>query len=81
MSENRFKIDKFYNVIISKDVFNHIDDIYNTISILNGLLNTKGKIIIANRERNSDIKNKIINALETLNYEISTECHTKKVRK
>lgn len=62
-----------YDVIISKDVFNHIDDIYNTISILNGLLNTEGKIIIANRERNSDIKNKIINALETLNYGISTE--------
>ncbi|MDP2846188.1 MAG: hypothetical protein Q8N79_09000 [Candidatus Methanoperedens sp.] len=36
----------------------------------------KGKIVIANRERNSNIKNKIINALETLNYEISTEYHS-----
>ena len=36
---------------------------------------------IANRERNSNIKNKIINALETLNYEISKEYHSFKPSK
>lgn len=64
-----------YDVIISKDVFNHIEDIHKTISRLNDLLNPKGKLIIANREREQNVKVEIVNALETMNYEISTEYH------
>ncbi len=65
-----------YEVIISKDVFNHIEDICKTISKLNDLLNPKGTLIIANRERKQNVNDEIVNALKTLNYEITTEYHS-----
>ncbi|MEA1895973.1 MAG: class I SAM-dependent methyltransferase [Euryarchaeota archaeon] len=40
-----------YDVIISKGVFNHIDDVHKTVSRLNDLLNPYGMLIITNRER------------------------------
>ena len=70
-----------YNVIISKDVFNHIEDIHKTISRLNDLLNPKGMFIIANREREQNVKDEIVNTLETMNFEISTEYHSFKPTK
>ncbi|NJD76817.1 MAG: class I SAM-dependent methyltransferase [Candidatus Methanoperedens sp.] len=70
-----------YDVIISKDVFNHIKNIPLTISRLNDLLNSKGNLIIANREREQNTKDEIVKTLETLNYEISTEYHSFKPTK
>lgn len=70
-----------YDVIISKDVFNHIADIRKTILRVNGLLNTKGTVIIANRERSQDTKKEIVNALESLGYEVSAEYYTFKPTK
>lgn len=70
-----------YDVIISKDVFNHITNIHRTISRLNDLLNSKGKLIIANREREQNIKDEIVKTLETMNYEISTEYYSFKPTK
>jgi len=64
-----------YDVIVSKDVFNHIDDIHQTISRLNELLNPKGMLVVANREREGKVKNEIVNTLETMDYEILTEYH------
>ena len=65
-----------YDVIVSKDVFNHIKDIPKTISRLNDLLNPNGTLIITNRERKQNVKDEIVNTLETMNYEISTEYHS-----
>jgi trans-aconitate methyltransferase len=70
-----------YDVIVSKDVFNHIDDIHHTISRLNDLLNPKGTLVIANRERERKIKDEIVSTLETMSYEISTEYHSFKPTK
>lgn len=70
-----------YDVIVSKDVFNHIDDIHQTISRLNHLLNPNGKLVIANRERERKVKDEIISALETMGYETSTEYHSFKPTK
>ncbi|MHB8119644.1 MAG: class I SAM-dependent methyltransferase [Methanothrix sp.] len=70
-----------YDVIISKDVFNHIGDIRKTISKLNDLLNPKGMLIITNRERKQNVKDEIIKTLEILNYKISTESHSFKPTK
>ena len=70
-----------YDVIVSKDVFNHIDDIHQTISRLNDLLNPKGLLVIANRERERKVKDEIVSTLETMGYEISTEYHSFKPTK
>ncbi len=70
-----------YDVIVSKDVFNHIDDIHQTISRLNDLLNSNGLFIIANRERKPKVKDEIVNTLETMGYEISTKYHSFKPTK
>ncbi len=64
-----------YDVIISKDVFNHIKDIHKTISRLNDLLNPEGMLIIANRKRERNLKDEIVDTLKTMDYEISTESY------
>lgn len=61
-----------YDIIISKDVFNHIENIPKTISKLNDLLNYNGMLIITNRERNSDLE-KIVNILNAMNYKTVIE--------
>ncbi|VVB87692.1 Trans-aconitate 2-methyltransferase [uncultured archaeon] len=70
-----------YDVIISKDVFNHIYDIHKTISRLNDLLNPYGVLIITNKDRKQNVKDEIVNILETMNYEISIEFHSFKPTK
>jgi len=70
-----------YNVVVSKDVFNHIDDVHQILSRLNDLLNPNGMLVIANRERERKVKDEIVNTLETLDYEISTEYHSFKPTK
>jgi len=70
-----------YDVIVSKDVFNHIDDIHQTISRFNDLLNPNGMLVIANRERERKVKDEIVNTLKTMDYEISTEYHSFKPTK
>lgn len=62
-----------YDAIFSKDVFNHIGDIPQTLKRLDSLLRASGMLILANREREGGIKNSIIAALESLEYTISTE--------
>ncbi len=65
-----------YDVIVSKDVFNHIEDINKTISRLYGLLTAGGALVIANRERNANVKHRIVNALKSLGCEISIEYYS-----
>lgn len=62
-----------YDVIVSKDVFNHIEDVRKILSRLDELLDNPGKIIIANRERDTGVKHNIIDSLRQLGYRISTE--------
>ena len=62
-----------YDAIISKDVFNHIEDVHKIILRFDGLLNAEGMVVIANRKRKRNVKNEIVNALRSLNYETSIE--------
>lgn len=62
-----------YDIVVSKDVFNHVEDIHKTVTRLDELLTDLGKLIIANRERNKGEKNKITDALRQLGYKISAE--------
>lgn len=62
-----------YDVIVAKDVFNHIQDSIETLVRLDQHLDPKGLIIIANREREAGKRSEIINALESLGLKPSTE--------
>ncbi len=62
-----------YDVIVSKDVFNHIDDIPKTLKRLNDLLKVNGMLILANREREQGVKNSITVAFESLGYKTFVE--------
>lgn len=62
-----------YDVIISKDVFNHIEDVPTTISRLDCLLKARGQIIVANRGRERGTKDSIMSSLEALGYGLSVE--------
>ncbi len=62
-----------YDVIVSKDVFNHIDDIPQTLKRLDSLLRVNGMLILANREREGGVKNSIVAALESLEYKMFVE--------
>lgn len=62
-----------YDVIVSKDVFNHIDDIPKTLKRLNDLLRVNGMLILANREREQGVKNSIVATFESLGYKTFVE--------
>lgn len=62
-----------YGLVVSKDVFNHIEDIPKTIRRLDELLNKGGGFIIANRERDKEVKGTITGALRQLGYRILIE--------
>ncbi len=62
-----------YDAIVSKDVFNHIDDIPKTLKRLNDLLRVNGMLILANRERERGVKNSIVATLESLEYKMFVE--------
>jgi trans-aconitate methyltransferase len=62
-----------YDIVVSKDVFNHIDKIPEVFSRLNELLNDDGAFIIANREREQTTKETILAALKLLEYQVSEE--------
>lgn len=65
-----------YDVIIAKDVFNHIPDFTETIVKLDERLKPKGSIIIANREREQGKKRDIFGVLESLGFSVSAEEYT-----
>ncbi|VVB84905.1 Trans-aconitate 2-methyltransferase [uncultured archaeon] len=62
-----------YDVIVSKDVFNHIDDIPKTLKRLDSLLRVNGMLILANREREQGVKNNIVTTFESLEYKTFVE--------
>lgn len=66
----------YYDVIVAKDVFNHIPDPTETLVRLNEHLNPKGSIIIANRERDQGKKQDMVGVLESLGFRISAEEYT-----
>lgn len=70
-----------YDIIVSKDVFNHIGDIRKTILKLDSILRPGGKLIFANRERDPQIKKEIIDSLESLEYGIRSGNHSFKPTK
>ncbi len=70
-----------YDMIISKDVFNHIEDISKTVLKLDSLLRSSGKFVFANRERNPQIKKEITDSLESLGYGIISEDYSFKPTK
>jgi len=65
-----------YDVVIAKDVFNHIDDIPKTILRLDGLLNDEGTIVVANRERDASVRSSIRRTLNSLHYRASTHTYS-----
>lgn len=64
---------KQYDAIVSKDVFNHIEDIGRTILRLDALLKAGGVIVITNRERKPGVKEGIISALEAAGFKVAVK--------
>lgn len=69
-----------FDAVFSKDVFNHIKNIDAIVSRLGSLLNAGGKLVIANREREKDVKNKIMGALRLPGFKTETEEYSFKPR-
>lgn len=65
-----------FDIIVSKDVFNHVYKIPTIISRLNQLLNKNGMLIIANREREQATRMEILSALQSLKHQVSEEQHS-----
>jgi trans-aconitate methyltransferase len=62
-----------YDVIVSKDIFNHLEDIPGTLKRLHYLLRPHGVIVIALREMVPGKAELVVNTLNSMLYSVSFE--------
>jgi len=62
-----------FDAIVSKDMFNHVLDVDATIVVLDGLLETGGVFVAANRDRGGNVREAMMEALARLGYSFENE--------
>ncbi len=64
-----------FDAVVSKDVFNHVQDLAAKLAAIDGCLNPGGVFVVANRERAGGVKKGILDGLATLGYSVLAEEH------